>query len=268
MDVLMPQLGETVAEGKIVKWFVKAGDTIKPGDNLFEIETDKTSMEVPATFGGTLTDIHFSVGEDGKVGAAVATIGVEGEHCGAKEAPAAKPVLIPPHAPPVASGADRQSRSGSYGSAYTPIKMDLFNEVRLSGAQLRTRQNGERQLCHPAGAPAGVRTRHRPVAFVRLRSAWPHRRRRRREGASLDGRRRDGDRRQLSRRSRRWYDGIEFQEVPLDGMRATIAKRLVEAKQTIPHFYLTADIDIGRLVAMREDANKSAPQQQGRRGGI
>ncbi len=46
----MPQLGETVAEGKITKWFVKAGDSIKPGDNLFEIETDKTSMEVPSTY--------------------------------------------------------------------------------------------------------------------------------------------------------------------------------------------------------------------------
>ncbi len=52
------------------------------------------------------------------------------------------------------------------------------------------------------------------------------------------------------------------EEVPLDGMRTTIAKRLVEAKQTIPHFYLTADIDIGRLVAMREDANKSAPKSK------
>src|SRR5688572_7830930 len=74
MDVLMPQLGETVAEGKITKWFVKAGDSIKPGDNLFEIETDKTSMEVPATTSGTLTDIHFQVGEVAKVGAVVAVI--------------------------------------------------------------------------------------------------------------------------------------------------------------------------------------------------
>ncbi len=51
MDVLMPQLGETVAEGKITKWFKSAGDAVKPGDNLFEIETDKVSMEVPSTDG-------------------------------------------------------------------------------------------------------------------------------------------------------------------------------------------------------------------------
>ncbi len=70
----MPQLGETVAEGKIVKWFKSAGDEVKPGDNLFEIETDKTSMEVPATVGGTLSEIRFQVGDTAKVGAVVAVI--------------------------------------------------------------------------------------------------------------------------------------------------------------------------------------------------
>ena len=70
----MPQLGETVAEGKITKWFKAAGDAVKPGDNLFEIETDKTSMEVPSTTTGTLTEIRFKVGEVAKVGAVVAVI--------------------------------------------------------------------------------------------------------------------------------------------------------------------------------------------------
>ncbi|MGC1610027.1 MAG: lipoyl domain-containing protein, partial [Pseudolabrys sp.] len=74
MDVLMPQLGETVAEGKITKWFKAAGDAVKPGDNLFEIETDKTSMEVPSTTTGTLAVIRFNVGEVAKVGAVVAVI--------------------------------------------------------------------------------------------------------------------------------------------------------------------------------------------------
>src|ERR1700759_3611400 len=74
MDVLMPQLGETVAEGKITKWFKSAGDAVKPGDNLFEIETDKTSMEVPATNAGTLNEIRVNVGEVAKAGAVVAII--------------------------------------------------------------------------------------------------------------------------------------------------------------------------------------------------
>ena len=75
----MPQLGETVAEGKITKWFKTAGDAVKPGDNLFEIETDKTSMEVPSTTSGTLSEIRFKVGDVAKVGAVVAVISGAGE---------------------------------------------------------------------------------------------------------------------------------------------------------------------------------------------
>ena len=75
----MPQLGETVAEGKISKWFVSAGDAVKPGDNLFEIETDKVSMEVPAIAAGTLAAIHVQAGEVAPVGAVVAVIEGKGE---------------------------------------------------------------------------------------------------------------------------------------------------------------------------------------------
>src|SRR5665811_2302512 len=93
VDVLMPQLGETVAEGKIVKWFKSAGDAVKPGDNLFEIETDKTSMEVPATSAGTLSEIRFGVGEVAKVGAVVAVIS------GAGASPSAAPAAALGEAP-------------------------------------------------------------------------------------------------------------------------------------------------------------------------
>src|SRR5438477_11848419 len=79
MDVLTPQLGETVAEGKISKWFVSAGDAVKPGDNLFEIETDKVSMEVPAIAAGTLSEIRVSAGDVAPVGAVVAVIQGKGE---------------------------------------------------------------------------------------------------------------------------------------------------------------------------------------------
>jgi pyruvate/2-oxoglutarate dehydrogenase complex dihydrolipoamide acyltransferase (E2) component len=79
MDILMPQLGETVAEGTISKWFVKAGDAVKPGDNLFEIETDKVSMEVPAISAGTIAAIHVHAGEVAPVGAVVAVIQGSGE---------------------------------------------------------------------------------------------------------------------------------------------------------------------------------------------
>src|SRR3954451_20653896 len=74
MDVLMPQLGETVAEGKVTQWFKSAGDAIKPGDNLFEIETDKVSMAVPSTSAGVLAEIRVAAGEVAPVGAVVGVI--------------------------------------------------------------------------------------------------------------------------------------------------------------------------------------------------
>src|ERR1700747_2108407 len=77
MNILMPQLGETVAEGKITKWFKSAGDAVKPGDNLFEIETDMVSMEVPATEAGVLSEIRVAEGEVAPVGAVVGVIGGE-----------------------------------------------------------------------------------------------------------------------------------------------------------------------------------------------
>src|SRR6185369_11696110 len=88
MDVLMPKLGETVAEGTISKWFVAAGDAVKPGDNLFEIETDKVSMEVPAIAAGTIAAIHVHAGEVAPVGAVVAIIQGSGEAVSLDKPPA------------------------------------------------------------------------------------------------------------------------------------------------------------------------------------
>src|SRR5713226_3016572 len=101
MDVLMPQLGETVAEGKITQWFKSAGDPIKPGDNLFEIETDKVSMEVPATTTGVLAEIRVPAGAVALVGAVVAVISdatraAPSAHATAQPAPAAPVAPAPP----------------------------------------------------------------------------------------------------------------------------------------------------------------------------
>src|SRR5437764_347348 len=85
MNILMPQLGETVSEGKITRWFKAAGEAVKPGDNLFEIETDKVSMEVPATSAGVVSEIRVGVGEVAPVGAIVAVIAGEGEQAAGPE---------------------------------------------------------------------------------------------------------------------------------------------------------------------------------------
>jgi len=142
----MPQLGETVAEGKITKWFKAAGDAVKPGDNLFEIETDKTSMEVPSTTTGTLSEIRFKVGDVAKVGAVVAIILGPGDQVAA-QSPAATPAAAkaptaPPRSAPVVTEAVVQGapipRSGP---------MDPFREV----------QTPKRNL-GPADLPAALRS--------------------------------------------------------------------------------------------------------------
>src|ERR1700675_794823 len=145
MDVLMPQLGETVAEGKITKWFKAPGDAVKPGDNLFEIETDKVSVEVPSITAGTLTEIKVQTGETALVGAVVAVIAGEGG--AAVSAPAAAAVKAPPAAlkasqqapfAPAKAGAQGQGlgprvrgderNSDAANFAYTDL--DPFFEVR------------------------------------------------------------------------------------------------------------------------------------------
>ncbi len=106
-DVLMPQLGETVSEGKITKWFKSAGDPVKPGDNLFEIETDKVSMEVPSIVAGTLSEIRVPVGEVAPVGAVVAVIAGEG---------AAASAPLPPPLVPAKAGTQLKSEPAALDS--------------------------------------------------------------------------------------------------------------------------------------------------------
>jgi pyruvate dehydrogenase E2 component (dihydrolipoamide acetyltransferase) len=247
----MPQLGETVAEGKIVKWFKSAGDAVKPGDNLFEIETDKTSMEVPATSAGTLAEIRFQVGEVAKVGAVVAVISGAGLPASAPAA-ATKPAAAPARAaaPVAISQATPVPRT---------IPLDPFREVRTP----------ERNF-GPAKLPGGAFTTplarrlasERGIDLSHVTGSGPHGR----IVASDVERAAPAAPAMASGASaaqvKALYAGIAYEEVPLDSMRRTIAKRLVEAKQTIPHFYLTADMDAGRLIAMREEANAAAPQDK------
>ena len=254
----MPQLGETVAEGKIVKWFKAAGDAVKPGDNLFEIETDKTSMEVPATSAGTLSEIRFQVGEVAKVGAVVAIISGAGET--AKTASAAPPKA--PAAPKSAPASAAPAAMAAAPVAYRPSgPMDPFHEVRtpernfgparLAGGTFTTplarRLAGERGIDLSRVSGSGP---HGRIVAADVEKAAP--------AAPVVGMARGASAAQV----KALFEGVAYEEVPLDSMRRTIATRLIEAKQTIPHFYLTADLEIGRLVAMREEANAAAPQDK------
>ena len=271
MDVLMPQLGETVAEGKITQWFKSAGDAIAPGDNLFEIETDKVSMEVPSTSAGVLTEIRVAAGEVALVGAVVAVIADKAGAAAslprdasaaasapptAKAAPAATGAPSRPSAPPVPAA----SLASPPAAAPVPIKLDPFFEVRtpernygpgrLAGgtpvtplARRLAAQGGiDLAGISPSGANGRIRARDVETALASGKRAAPAV-----AGPSAD-------------QIKVLYRDVPFEEVPLDGMRRTIATRLVQATQTIPHFYLTADVEIGAVITLLEQANAAAPK--------
>jgi pyruvate dehydrogenase E2 component (dihydrolipoamide acetyltransferase) len=272
MDVLMPQLGETVAEGKISKWFVAAGDAVKPGDNLFEIETDKVSMEVPAIFAGTLAEIRVSAGEVAPVGAVVAIILGAGE----KAAPAsAQPVAPAPPTPakaPVQGQEKTELDSRSRGNersvaaaaaSRAAFQMEPFREVRspernfgparLPGGTVTTplarRLAGEAGIDLSSLQGSGPHGRIIARDVETARSAKPGARPALARGTSAD-------------QIKALYRDTPYEEIPLDPMRATIAARLTQA-QAVPHFYLSTDIEIERLISLREEANAAAPKRDG-----
>src|SRR5215475_815270 len=131
MDVLMPQLGETVAEGKITKWFKSAGEKVQPGDNLFEIETDKTSMEVPAIEAGVLAEIRVPAGDVAAVGAIVAVISADGKTTTVATAPATAASRPQPGRAPAPSLVPASSITAPAPRApAAPVALDPFREVR------------------------------------------------------------------------------------------------------------------------------------------
>src|SRR5579872_1455049 len=233
MNVLMPQLGETVAEGKITKWFKVAGDAVKPGDNLFEIETDKVSMEVPATEAGILSEIRVPEGEIAPVGAVVAVIGDAAGAVVAAPPKAATAVAEAPKTPAspsaISAAADRASASKP---PQQPIKLDPFFEVRTP-----------EQNYGPARLPGGVSVtplarrlaREAGIDLSRLRGSGPHGRIVARDienaprptaapvarSALAEG--------PSAEQVKALYDPAGYEEVPLDAMRKTIAARLQEA---------------------------------------
>jgi pyruvate dehydrogenase E2 component (dihydrolipoamide acetyltransferase) len=258
MDVLMPQLGETVAEGKITKWFKSAGEQVKPGDNLFEIETDKVSMEVPSTTTGVLAEIRVPAGDIAPVGAVVAVI-ADGSGALARQAVTA-PVATPTAAPVTIASATAVVEAARDAR---PIKLDPFFEVRTP-----ERNFGPARL---AGGVTVTPLARRLAAesgidLSRIGGSGPHGRivardveaaprparsplTAKAEGPSAD-------------EVKALFAPETYEEVPLDGMRRTIAARLTQAIQTIPHFYLTADVEIDRLIKLREEANAGAPKDK------
>ena len=263
MDVLMPQLGETVAEGKITKWFKSAGEQVEPGDNLFEIETDKVSMEVPSTTTGVLAEIRVPAGDIAPVGAIVAVIAD-----GSPAQPSRPSASVPPPAPAAKPAAAPAATTAAAPVAEIrqdsrPIKLDPFFEVRTPDRNFGPAQLSGGVTVTPLARRLAAET---GIDLLRLSGSGPHGRivardvetaprpartpfAARAEGPSAD-------------EVKALFAPDAYEEVPLDGMRRTIAARLTQAIQTIPHFYLTADVEIDRLIKLREEANLGAPKDK------
>jgi pyruvate dehydrogenase E2 component (dihydrolipoamide acetyltransferase) len=255
MDILMPQLGETVAEGKITKWFKSAGDAVKPGDNLFEIETDKVSMEVPATAAGTLAEIRVAAGEVAPVGAVVAVLG---DKVGAALVPQAAKTGAPPKTPLAPAQAPAPAPAQRPVAART-APLDPFNEVRTATGNYGPARLASGIVTTPLARRLAA---EKGIDLSKVNGSGPHGRIVARDvesghvGATASAAPSGFSGAQVLA----LYADRPHEEIALDGMRKTIAARLVQSKQTIPHFYLSMDVDLGALLAAREEINVAAPK--------
>ena len=254
VNVLMPALSPTMDKGKLAKWLKKEGDAVKSGDVLAEIETDKATMEIEAVDEGTLGRILVPDGtEDVPVNTPIAMILAEGESADAAPAPAAAPKAQPkPASPPtpqatpapqapvaaqkVAAPSLPQSQPAAPGARVfaTPLARRLAREKSIDLASLKGSGPHGRVIARDVeGARPGAAASR--SAAGQLASAMP-------DDVIL-----------------KLYEPGSYDVVPHDGMRKIIAQRLVQAKQTIPHFYLTVSCKLDELLSLREKLNAHAP---------
>ncbi len=256
IDVLMPALSPTMEEGTLAKWHVKKGDTVRSGDVIAEIETDKATMEVEAVDEGVVEDILVAEGTEGvKVNTPIARLGGEGEAAPAPKAeapkaaepakapePAKAEASKPAAAPAPAAAAPAPAKAADGGRIFaSPLARRLAEQkgIDLAGvagsgphgrivkADIDKAQPGAAKPA-PAAAPAAAPTAA-PAA-----AAAP------REHKSLE------------------QMGIapgSYDLIPLDGMRKTVARRMTDSFRDVPHFPLTIDIEIDELLAARTKIN-------------
>ena len=254
-EILMPALSPTMEAGTLAKWLVKEGDSVQSGDVIAEIETDKATMEFEAVDEGVIGKIYVAEGtENVAVNSAIAVLLEEGETAedlassggGRKaEADSAKPQGTKPSQEPSEMPANEPSAAPQTASAPAPKGSRVFASPlarRLAaekGVDLSALQGSGphgRIVKADVEAAQAQPARAASTAPATASAAMP---------ASP-----------ASETILKMYEGRDYQEVQLDGMRKTIAARLTEAKQTVPHFYLRRDIKIDRLLAFRADLNK------------
>jgi len=258
-EILMPALSPTMEEGTLAKWLVKEGDTVSSGDLIAEIETDKATMEFEAVDEGVVGKILIPEGSEGvKVNTPIAVLLEDGESADDIDTSAATPEAAPA-ADAAAEEAPAAAEKAAAPAAATPAPAApaAADGSRIFASPLARRIAADKGLDLSAIKGSGPRGRIIKVdvenataapkadaqaAAAPAASASPA------PAAAPSGPSAD----QVAK----MYEGRTFEEVKLDGMRKTIAARLSEAKQTIPHFYLRRDIQLDALLKFRSQLNK------------
>ncbi|MBX3515149.1 MAG: pyruvate dehydrogenase complex dihydrolipoamide acetyltransferase [Xanthobacteraceae bacterium] len=256
VNILMPALSPTMEKGNLAKWLKKEGDKVKAGDVIAEIETDKATMEVEAVDEGTIAKIMVPEGTaDVPVNQVIAVLAEEGEDASAA-AKAAPPAPKPQAASttkaeePKAAPAPVQAAPAA---AFAPVTNGSGGRVFSSPLARRLAKDAGIDLSRVSGSGPHGRVIARDIEAARSGGAQM----RAPSGSVMPGVSAPGD-----DQIRAMYEDGSFDSVPHDSMRKTIARRLLESKLTIPHFYLTTDCDIGSLLRAREEINASAPQDK------
>jgi len=261
--ILMPALSPTMEKGKLARWLKKEGDTVKSGDVIAEIETDKATMEVEAVDEGTLGKILIAEGtEDVPVNETIAVILEEGESAAdikaaAKpSAAAAPPPPAPPHKAEVSEApapAAAKGNGGAAPSAAPAPSAGKGNRLFASPLARRIARLDGIDLSRVTGSGPHGRVVKRDVEEAKakgLTAPAPAA-----KGPALAPAMGDEEVLKL-------FEPGSYELVPHDSIRKIIAKRLTQAKQTIPHFYLSIDCTLDNLLALRERLNASAPKDK------
>src|SRR5580700_4212392 len=293
INILMPALSPTMEKGNLSKWLKKEGDAVKTGDVIAEIETDKATMEYEAVDDGVMAKIVVPEGtNDVAVNQLIAVMAQEGEDVKAAAAGAGQGTtptaraLSPPPSPPRGEGAAQQAAASATSAPASkearapppPAPPRAPSPQRGEGGGEGVRTNG-----HGAGAgtnrifssPLARRlAKDAGIVLDRIQGTGPHGRVIARDVAAAKSG--QGLRAPAAapadapliapsmsdQQIRALYDDGSYEFVPHDGMRRTIAQRLTASVQTIPHFYLTIDCDIGKLLEAREEINATAPKDK------
>jgi len=270
INILMPALSPTMEKGNLAKWLKKEGDAVKSGDVIAEIETDKATMEVEAVDDGTLAKIVVPEGtQDVAVNDIIAVLAGEGEDvkaagASAKAAPAPAPAAQP--APqPAAKEAAPAAKAPAAAPAPAPKAAPAPAAVNGAAAGRIFSSPLARRLAKEAGIELGRISGTGPHGRIVARDV---------EGAkSGKGLKPAAAAPSASavqappagpseQQIRALFADGSYDVVPHDGMRRIIAQRITQSKQTIPHFYLSVDCDIGKLATAREEINAAAPKNK------